>query len=126
MYEVTFIVKPKKIYQSIEAFDYDWHTDLPNYIHIRESLLNKYQNSITRRDPAWINSSNTVEVVILFTDLSNLLDFTRDNFIQQYGLDVNKTIMNDVDFKNYILSTNINILDGKYNVSVKNIKEVGI
>ena len=128
MYEVRSKMTSNIIHNTEQSFRDEWNRDFPNWIQFIEdktmSEVNLY--GINRRDLEWHEESNSMQTVILFNSLEGALDYSRMVYNEFYNLNVDKTTYNDVQFKEYLLNTDITILDGKYITSVVSITEVGI
>lgn len=124
MYEVKSRMTSNVIHYTEQSFRDEWNRDFPNWI----PFILKRQNSygINRRDLQWHEQSNSMQTIILFNSLEGVLDYFRMVYNEFYNLNLNKTLYNDVQFKEYILNTDVTILDGKYTTSVISITEVGM
>lgn len=128
MYEVKYKVKTTKLHPNLVSYQQEWIKDFPDFDNIiqQEMIRNPDIYQIYRKDPTFNVDGNYVEKTVLFETLQGALDYTRWVYNTLYSLQVDKTTYNDVQFKEYLLNTDITILDGKYIASVVSITEVGI
>lgn len=124
MYEIIYNVNCRDFYTSYHDFLEDWTNDFPDWYAKGLRILIQYEDSMSRRDVIWLDDEKKVEATIIFNSLQEVLDYTRHAYTTFYALQVDKMTYNDVQFKNYLLNTNVDLMDGKYTASVKSIKEI--
>lgn len=128
MYEVKSRMTSNVIHYTEQSFRNEWNLDFPNWIPFIEekTITNVNLYGINRRDLQWHEQSNSMQTIILFDSLEGALDYFRMVYNEFYDLNVDKIMYNDVQFKEYILNTDVTILDGKYTTSVISMTEVEI
>ena len=126
MYEVKYKVRTTKIHSDHSSFIKEWDKDLPNFADLitQESVRNSNLYQINRKDASFNDVENCAEVVVLFNTKQGALDYTRWAYNNLYDLQMDKMSYNDTQFEQYILNTDVTILDGKYTASVESIKEI--
>lgn len=124
MYEVKYKVKATKIHSNHPSFIDEWMKDMPNHYETVQQNLHIFE--ILRKDASFNQADNSAEVVVLFDTKQEILDYTRWTYGTLYGLQVDKMTYNDIQFEQFIMNTDVTILDGKYTASVVSITEVGI
>ena len=126
MYEVKYKVRTTKVHSDHSLFINEWMKDLPNFADLitQESTQNSNLYQINRKDACYNVVENCAEVTVLFNTKQGALDYTRWAYNNLYNLQVDKMSYNDIQFEQYILNTDVTILDGKYTASVESITEI--
>ena len=122
MYELVSITNTTTIHEDHVSYTNQFLQDFPEWFDFIGTKMGN--TNILRRDLEWLTESNSLKITLLFETLSECLDYIRETWMEAFGLDVSKTKYNDVQFQDYMLNTEVNLLDGKYKINIISLQEI--
>jgi hypothetical protein len=121
MYEVIVNITCTELYETFNDFHTDHNNDNPDFQNFIDTMLvSAPEYSIIRRDRIWDADNNKAIYTLLFSDNTKMLSYFRTQW-QYFGLSSN---INDVIFKNDLLTAEVSFNEGKYISRIISITEV--
>lgn len=122
MYELISITNTTILHDNYNSYNNEFLNDFPEWPAFLSNKL--FNTNVLRRDMEWLTESNSLQITLLFESLSECLDYIRETWIEAFGLDISKTKYNDIQFRDYMLNTEVNLLDGKYKINIISLRQI--